>query len=70
MKEPMIRFPVVCPDCGEECLAEFSIAVLADSLIRNDKIRLRAVCHDTGWIASPSEIAQVRAYMSVQRQEG
>jgi hypothetical protein len=34
-------------------------------LISNEKIRLRAACHDAGWIASPTEIAQVRAYMSV-----
>jgi hypothetical protein len=65
MKEPTIRFPVVCPDCGKENLAELSIAALADALISNEKIRLRAACHDAGWIASPTEIAQVRAYMSV-----
>jgi hypothetical protein len=70
MKEPRIRFSVLCPDCGEEGLAEFSIAALAIALIRNDRIRLRATCHDSGWIASPDEINQVRTYMGLQRPEG
>jgi hypothetical protein len=69
MKEPTVRFPVVCPDCGLEHLGEFSIATLAGALIRNDEIRLRAACHDSGWVASPGEIAQVRAYMGLQRYE-
>jgi hypothetical protein len=69
MKEPTVRFPVVCPDCGSEHLAEFSVATLAEALIRNDDIRLRAACHDSYWVASPGEIAQVRTYMSLQRHE-
>jgi hypothetical protein len=63
MKEPMVKFPVVCPKCGNEHLTEVPIAVVADALIKNECVYLRAVCHDAAWNASPTEIEQSRQYM-------
>ena len=63
MKEPMVRFPVVCPKCGTEHLTEVAIAAVADALIKKERVYLRAVCHDSAWNASPTEIEQLREYM-------
>ena len=63
MKEPMVKFPVVCPKCGTEHLTEVPIAVVADALIKKEGIYLRAACHDAAWNASPTEIEQLREYM-------
>jgi hypothetical protein len=60
-----IRFPVVCPDCGKDHLAEFPIAKILDALIKNEKIYLRSTCHNAGWVASDSELEQLREYVSV-----
>jgi hypothetical protein len=63
MKEPMVKLPVVCPKRGNEHLTEAPIAVVADALIKNASVYLRAACHDAGWNASPTEIEQSRQYM-------
>jgi hypothetical protein len=63
MKEPTCRFPVVCRECGTEHLTEVPLSLLADALMKNEDILLRAPCHDTSWKASPTEIEQLRDYM-------
>jgi hypothetical protein len=55
--------PVVCPKCGNEHLTEVPIAVVADALIKNESVYLRAACHDAAWNASPTEIEQSRQYL-------
>jgi len=64
MKQPTIRFPVVCPRCGTESLAEVSIALAAEALMRSEGIQLKAACHNLYWTASPTEMQQLRGYMS------
>jgi hypothetical protein len=64
MKQPTIRFPVVCPRCGVESLAEVSIALAAEALMRNEGTQLKAACHNLYWTASPAEMQQLRGYMS------
>jgi hypothetical protein len=63
MNEPMIRFPVVCPKCGNERLTEFPVSLVADALLRKTGIFLVAACHDTTWQASSLEIEQIREYL-------
>jgi hypothetical protein len=73
MKEPTIRFPVTCPRCGNELLAEMPVAVVATGLIRATRIRLFADCHGTSWDASALEIEQIREYLGsswVDQQRG
>jgi len=64
MKQPTIRFPVVCPRCGAESLAEVSIALAAEALMRSEGIQLKVACHNLYWTASPTEMQQLRGYMS------
>jgi hypothetical protein len=61
--EPMIRFPVVCPRCGNERLAEYPISIVADALLRGANISLAAPCHGLIWNASPLELGQIREYL-------
>ena len=65
MKEQTVRFPVVCPDCGKEHLAEFPVASIANALSNNGKVYLRSRCHNAGWLASATEVEQVRQYLAV-----
>ena len=65
MDNSTIRFPVVCPDCGKDHLAEFPVAKIVEALFKNEKIYLRSLCHNAGWVASDSEIEQLRQYLSV-----
>jgi len=64
MKEPIVRFPVLCPRCGTESFAEVSVAFAAEALMRNEAVQLRTVCHNLYWTASPMEMHQLREYMS------
>ena len=64
MKQPIVRFPVVCPRCGVESLAEVSIDLAAEALMRNEGTQLKATCHNLYWTASPTEMQQLREYMS------
>jgi hypothetical protein len=64
MKKPIVRFPVVCPRCGVEGLAEVSVDLGAEALMRNEGIQLKSACHNLFWTASPTEMQQLREYMS------
>ena len=63
MKKPIVRFPVVCPRCSTESLAEVSVDLAAETFMRNEGIQLRAACHNLYWTASPIEMDQLREYM-------
>ena len=63
MKQPTVRFPVVCPRCGVESLAEVSVDLAAEALMRNEGIQLKSACHNLYWTASPTEMQQLREYM-------
>jgi hypothetical protein len=64
VSEPLIRLPVVCPQCGDELLTEFPVALLAESLIEKNEVQLHASCHQVSWTASPSEREQIREYLA------
>jgi len=63
MREPTIRFPVTCPQCGTEKLTEFPAAEVADALQRRASICLVATCHDRIWDASEVELEQISEYL-------
>jgi hypothetical protein len=63
MKEPTIRFPITCPQCGNELLAQMPVAVIASGLIRGNNIRLFSDCHGISWDASVLEVEQIREYL-------
>jgi len=64
MTQPMIRVPVVCPQCGDECLAELPVADLAGSLLADDTVELHSSCHQISWTATASEREQIREYLA------
>jgi hypothetical protein len=65
--EPAVHFPVTCPKCRREVLSTLPIASVAAALISERPVRLYASCHDVYWDAHPSEIEQLREYMSAAR---
>jgi hypothetical protein len=64
MREPLIRLPVMCPQCGGELLTEFSVALLAESLLEKNSVELHASCHQISWTASETERQQIREYLA------
>src|SRR5260370_42673222 len=67
MQTPTLRFPVVCPHCGNERLAELPVSDVADALIRHESIRLHAPCHHSCWTATSTQMEQLREYMAAVR---
>ena len=67
MQTPTLRFPLVCPHCGSERLAELPVSDVADALIRQESIRLHAPCHRSGWDATSTQMEQLREYMAAVR---
>ena len=71
MREPTMKFPVVCPECARENIGEFQIAVVATALITGKNLRLYSECHDLYWTATKVEREQLReclAALSIQAQ--
>jgi DNA-binding IclR family transcriptional regulator len=60
---PKMRFPVVCPACGREMLAEYPVATLAAALLNHGPIVLHSNCHDVSWAATEIEVEQIREYL-------
>jgi hypothetical protein len=65
--EPRIRFPISCPVCRKEVIAEYRTADLVGALINGRPIRLYAPCHDKSWAASYVEVQQIRAHLGATR---
>jgi hypothetical protein len=63
MEEPALKFPVTCPQCGREALAEYRIAAVTIALTVWGSMRLHAECHDVYWDASDVEREQIREYL-------
>jgi hypothetical protein len=69
LAEPTIRFPVTCPECGEEGLGEYALADVASALIESNPLRLSSPCHPIEWQAAPHEIEQIREYLAAMTKE-
>ena len=67
MNEAMTRFPVKCPKCGGESLAQLHVATIAEAFLLENPIRLHAYCHDRWWDASQEERQQIREYLVERR---
>ena len=63
-REPVVRFPVLCPTCAVERLTEIPVAVVAAALVKGRNIRLHATCHDKWWDATAVELKQIREYLA------
>ena len=61
--EPTIKVPVKCPKCGNELLAELSVAELAISIMEGRAFHLYSACHGESWDASQAEAQQIREYL-------
>jgi len=69
MPEPILKFPVSCPHCSLESLAEIPIAVIANALLIGKAIRLYSECHDHYWTATFAEREQLRKSLRVLKLE-
>lgn len=64
MEEPMMSFPVTCPQCGTEALGEYPVAEVAVALMtQRNGLRLHAPCHNSDWLATAIELQQIREYL-------
>jgi hypothetical protein len=63
MKDPEVLMPVQCPECREEWLEGFPLALVADALLSGSRIRIRSRCHSTEWNAGAVEMEQIRQYL-------
>lgn len=61
--DPRVRFPVSCPVCRKEVIAEYRPVDIVGALINGRPIHLYAACHDRSWIASYIEIQQIRGHL-------
>jgi hypothetical protein len=62
-----VRFPVRCPICGFEQLAEFPAMTVAEALMNRQPLQLYAGCHDQKWNASKLELEQAAKYLRAAR---
>ena len=63
MTTPIVRFPVVCPECGSESLASISIATVAAGLISGE-LQLNGDCPHGAWQATALERDQIHEYLA------
>ena len=60
MPEPLLKFPVTCPDCALESVSEIPIALIANALLTGKGVRLHSRCHGLYWTATFTEREQLR----------
>jgi hypothetical protein len=63
-REPLVRFPVLCPTCASETLTAVPAKVVIAALINGGTVRLHATCHDKWWDATAVELQQIREYLA------
>ncbi len=65
MGEPLVRFPVVCPDCLEEHLASIPIEIIAAALADKCRISSQATDLDSfGWDAAEAGRRELHEYLA------
>jgi hypothetical protein len=58
----ILKIPVICPQCGGESLLGLPWGETAADLVSGRHIELQSSCHARSWIASPTEVEQMRQY--------
>jgi hypothetical protein len=61
----LVRFPIICPECGTESLLARPLADLARALVSGEDVVLQAPCRHPEWPASSVELDQVQQYLRV-----
>jgi hypothetical protein len=61
----VVKFPIVCPLCGTETLAQRLLEQLVADLAGDRRIELSSDCHEISWPASECERDQLRDYCAV-----
>ena len=64
MTRLIVRFPVVCPECGRAVLCESPVKAVAAALIYQKPLTLKAKCHARSWTANSIEIEKIRKYLA------
>ena len=64
MKDPEVLMPIQCPQCRQEWLEGFPVALVADALLSGNRLRITSRCHSREWHASAVEMEQMREYLS------
>jgi len=65
--ERHVRFPVSCPICRNEVLAEYRRTDVMGALVNDRPIQLHAPCCNASWTAGYIEMQQIRTHMGVAR---
>jgi hypothetical protein len=67
MNHSVVRFPVTCPVCSRESLANSSLNKLVRSLATDRPIKLYATCghHKIAWVANEVERKQIQDYTDI-----
>jgi hypothetical protein len=66
-REPLVRFPVLCPTCASETLTAVPVKVVTTALFNGGTVRLHATCHDKWGDATAVELQQIREYWVATR---
>jgi hypothetical protein len=68
-EDPRVRFPVSCPVCRQEVMAEYRRSDIVGALLNGRPIRLYAPCHEKSWTPSYVEVQLIRAHVGATRLE-
>jgi hypothetical protein len=63
MKDAEVFMPIKCPECGEEWLEGFSVAMVAEALLSRKRLRMIGRCHAMERDATLVEMEQIRQYL-------
>jgi hypothetical protein len=63
MRDPEVLMPVQCPECRQEWLEGFPVALVADALLSGNRLRITSRCHSKEWHATAVEMEQIRQYL-------
>jgi hypothetical protein len=69
MNDPIVRFPVKCPCCGQESLSREDLSAITNTFLNDHPIKLHADCehHRVVWVASEIERNQIQDYAATAK---
>jgi len=69
MNDPIVRFPVKCPCCGQESLAREDLGAITNRFLNDRPIKLHTDCeyHRVVWVASEIERNQIQDYAATAK---